>query len=172
MRPEDVGGKPFFRREAENYRLLRHLGEINLFRPMPVRLITLFPITIVGAFAFALLQLQVRKQFETRAAAVQQGNDRLQMILPAEASRYFERGDVIDISNDDTKATVHASVISAAPAECGAGVLPSADASSSCLVLQVHLHSNLMAPTTASLLSGTNQVKSAPRSYIHAGSDG
>ena len=168
MRPDDVGGKPFFRREAENYRLFRHLGEISLFRPMPVRLITLLPVAIVGAFAFAVLQLQVRKQFETQVGAVHQRGNQLQMILPAEASRYFEQGDVIDISKGGTKATVRASVISSAPAECATQLSPSADASSSCLALRVHLPSNLPASTTASLLSGTNQVRSAPRSYIPA----
>ncbi len=166
MRPDDVAGKPFYRREAENYRLLRHLGEVNLHRPMPVRLIALLPLAVVGAFVLALSHLQVRKQFDSQATATSQGNDQVRMILTAEAFPYFEKGDVIDISARHTKATVSASVISKARIQCTAQLPPSTAEPPWCTALEVRLPSNPQAATTAGLLTGVNQVRSVPRRYI------
>ncbi|CAM2005471.1 hypothetical protein [Acanthopleuribacter pedis] len=65
MRPEPIQkDRPFFRPEAEEHRLYRHLGEIVLFRPLATRLVSLLPLAALGLVGFGLMQIELQTKYE------------------------------------------------------------------------------------------------------------
>ena len=97
MRPEQLRDRPFFRPEAEKYRQLRHLGDIALFRPLGLRLVTLYPLVVVALLVFALSRLEHRMMFVAMAEAAPAQGEGLRLTLEERAARQLKRGDTLEL---------------------------------------------------------------------------
>lgn len=97
MRPDPIESRPFFRPEAEQYRRLRSFGSIDLFRPLPVRLVTLLPLGALMMVMLIAVNLRVAPRVELAASPALMANDGLELLLTTGDPHYFQVGGKIKL---------------------------------------------------------------------------
>lgn len=96
MPPAPIQGRPLFRQEAVNHRQLRHLGDITLLRPLPLRLVTLSPLLIVALLVFGLSRLNFQPMFVALVEDAPAPGQGLKLSLRKEVAEHLRRGDGIE----------------------------------------------------------------------------
>lgn len=108
MRPEPLkNDRPFFRKEAEQHRLYRHLGEVVLFQPPSIRLVSLLPLAALALVGFGLLQLRLQTKYD--AACYSSAANRLTLTLTREPD--LQKGDRVTWQGDAQKTRGTATVV-------------------------------------------------------------
>jgi hypothetical protein len=97
MKPEPpVQGRPLFRYEALNHRRVRHLGEISLLRPLPLRLVTLSPLLIVALLGFGLSRIDSQSMFVALVEEAPTQGQGLKLFLEPAAAEHLRPGDALE----------------------------------------------------------------------------
>lgn len=118
MRPQPVNAKPFFRPEAENYRRLRHLGEIELLRSLPLQIVAALPLLSVAVLGAIAMSIRAAPQVELMAGAVALEGGALELILGPGNQSYFAPGDRVRLVAADVADDESARVLTAASTAC------------------------------------------------------
>lgn len=163
MRPAPVNAKPFFRPEAENYRRLRHLGEIELFRSLPLRMIAAVPLVFATLLGLAAFSLRVSPQVDLTAAAAALEGGAVGMTLGPGNAGFFAAGETVELIIGADRHGQPARVLDAGPVPCPQARTP-ASSSSPCLRLSVQPLTP--AGSTAPRLSAISSVRAAPHRYF------
>ncbi len=90
-------GRSLFRPEVEQYRRLRHFGEISLVRPLPLRLVALVPLLVVAVLGFALSRLSFQPMFVALVEQAPEPGQGLRLSLEPALARNLRRGDEVEL---------------------------------------------------------------------------
>jgi len=96
MKPGPIQGRPLFRQEALQHRLVRHFGEISLLRPLPLRLVTLSPLLFVALLGFGLSRIDFQSMFVALVEAAPAQGQGLTLTLQPEAAGQLRPGDPLE----------------------------------------------------------------------------
>lgn len=161
MRPAPVNAKPFFRPEAENYRRLRHLGEIELFRSLPLRMIALVPLLFAALLAVAAMSLRVSPQVDLTTGAAALDGGAIGMTLGPGNSAFFASGETVELIAGTDRHGQPARVLDANPIAC-----PQARASASPTCLRLNVRPLPRPGHAAPLVGAITSVRAAPHRYF------
>lgn len=169
MRPDNLQDRPFFRPEAESYRRQRHLGDIIMFRPLSLRLVTLYPLVVVALFLVAISQLELRLRFVALAEEISAQAGEVSVFLEPSAAESFRPGDSIELRFEGAAERAHGSITRAAVVPCSeqahAFLLSRSHAAPQrCLRITVTTSAaRAVAPATPPV---TAELWSSPQSYL------
>lgn len=90
-------GRSLFRPEVEQYRRLRHFGEISLVRPLPLRLVALVPLLFVAVLGFALSRLSFQPMFVALLEHAPAQGQGLRLSLEPATAQHLHRGEEIEL---------------------------------------------------------------------------
>ncbi|MBU8900576.1 hypothetical protein DRW03_13590 [Corallococcus sp. H22C18031201] len=96
MPPEPIQGRPLFRPEAIQHRLVRHFGEISLLRPLPLRLVTLCPLLLVALLGLGLSRIDLQSMFVALVEAAPPAGQGLVLSLEPSAAEQLRPGDTLE----------------------------------------------------------------------------
>jgi len=118
MRPDPIANRSFFREEAERFRQRRHLGEIALFRPLSLRLVTLYPVLVSALLVLAATQVELRPKF-TAVLTEHAPHGAMNLSLPNAAAAHVAEGDAITLRLDASEHAVAGTVTALSSLPCG-----------------------------------------------------
>lgn len=166
MRPDPLPDRPFFRREAESYRRLRHLGEIILFRPLSLRLVTLYPLLVVAGLALAMSQVELRLRF-VGLLEEPPGASSLRLLLDPGAAAHVAPGDRVALRVAGAAERVHGSIAALTDVACSRvarALLPAHAQAAPQRCLQVTIATE--GPVTTAEPPATVELWSPPQTYL------
>lgn len=167
MRPAPVNAKPFFRPEAEDYRRLRHLGEVELFRPLSVRMIAALPLLCVAVLGVIAMSIKVAPKVDLVEVATVLERGRIALTLNPTDEVYFVPGDRVELIGVDASGSVPALILTTTQIACPSFSptepsrrMPSAQ---SCMALTLRLLAHAGSGEDPVSISS---VRAAPRRYF------
>jgi hypothetical protein len=169
MRPEPLKDRPFFRPEAESHRRLRHLGDVILFRPLPLKLVTLYPVLVVAVLVFALSQVALRLRFVGVMEETPGPGETLRLALDQSAAASLRRGDRIELRLAGSAARRPGTIAELAPIPCSRlarALLPTHAQAAPPDCLQVTVATDSSGAMEAATPPITVELWSPPQTYL------
>lgn len=125
MRPDKIEDRPFFREEAEEYRLFRHLGEVILFRPLSLKMLTFIPLVFTLLFWYAFTRVNIQEKFEGVAIVNETLKEGIQLLLPKKSFVEFKKNEQYRILLEG-QSNYHQVFVIKVPLQASASEVPSA----------------------------------------------
>jgi hypothetical protein len=119
-RPDALHNRPFFRPEAEAHRRHRHLGEVDLARPMSVRLAFLLPVLASLLLLAMAAGITLRARMVPVVTPERLKGGAIRLVVAQARGASLSKGDAVELQTGSGRRIAAATVIGLAPVPCSA----------------------------------------------------
>jgi len=119
-RPDALHNRPFFRPEAEAHRRHRHLGEVDLARPMSVRLAFVLPILASALLLAMAAGITLRARMVPVVTPERLEGGAIRLVVAKTRSAPLSKGDAVELQTGNGRRIAKATVVGLAPVPCPA----------------------------------------------------